>query len=272
VHGALVGEIDMAEPRINFVTGPTKASAQTGANADWRDTVRQLFPLRIDRLSITDGQVHFADLGAKPPVDLYVSQIQGEADNLTNSEAVSKSLVATIHATGRPMDLGKAEVNVELDPYAEQPTFNLDFKMNAIELTKVNDFLRAYGKFDVESGTMDAYAEIAAKEGRFDGYVKPVLHDVKVMKLGEEIKRDHDSPVHVAWEGLVGVAKNVLTNQKHQQLASRIPISGSFSSPRVGAWPAIGSAISNAFVQALSNSLDNTINWSDAPGPSEKPR
>jgi len=271
MHGSVVGEIEVTDPRINLVSQTQKGADKNGAGADWRDTVRRLFPLRIDRFAITGGQVHYADSNAKSPLDLYVSGIEGEADNLTNSESLSNSLVARIHATGRPMDLGQGALKIELDPYADQPTFNLDFQMRGVELSKLNDFLRTYGKFDVEAGTMDAYAEIAAKEGRFTGYVKPVLHDVKVVKLGEELKRG-DSLPHMAWEALVGAAKGVLTNKKQEQLATRIPINGSFTSPHVSTWSAISSALGNAFVQALSNGLDNSINWSDAPGDSSRSR
>jgi hypothetical protein len=228
--------------------------------------VLDLFPLRIDRLAIEDGEVHYADFGAKPKVDVKVSQIEVEANNLTNSEKVSESLMATIHGTGRPMDLGIAEVRVLLDPYAEKPTFDLNFEMREVDMTKLNDFIEAYAKFDVESGEMDAFAEVAARDGKFTGYVKPVLRNVKVVSLKKEIQEDKDGPFKVLWETVVGGVKGVLNNEPHEQLATRIPISGSFDDPKVATWSTVVSALHNAFVEALSNSLDNDITFGDAPG------
>src|SRR5665213_3260490 len=43
-HGALVSKIIMAEPKVNFVSGPTKAQSQTGTENDWGDTLKSLVP------------------------------------------------------------------------------------------------------------------------------------------------------------------------------------------------------------------------------------
>lgn len=266
LKGALVGEIEVLRPRINFVNGPTKETDQTGEDADWRDMVLDLFPLRIDRLAIVDGEVHYADFEANPKVDVKVSQIQVEANNLTNSEKVADTLMATIVGSGRPMDLGIARVQVELDPFADKPTFDLNFEMRDVELVKLNDLIEAYAKFDVESGEMDAFVEVAARDGKFTGYVKPVLENVKVVSLKKEIQEDKDNPLKILWETVVGGAKGVLNNEPHEQLATRIPISGSFDDPKIAPWATVASALHNAFIEALSNSLDNDINFRDAPG------
>jgi hypothetical protein len=266
LKGALVGEIDVLSPRINFVNVPKEAGTdQTGEDADWRDMVLDLFPLRIDRLAIADGEVHYQDLAASPKVDVEVTEIEVEANNLTNSEKVADTLMATIHGTGRPMDLGIAEVQVELDPFADLPTFDLNFAMRDVAMVKLNDLLKAYAKFDVEAGEMDAFVEVAARDGKFTGYVKPVLENVKVVKLEEEMKEDKDGPIQIVWETVVGGVKGVLNNEPHEQLATRIPIDGSFDDPKIGPWAAVVSALHNAFIEALSNSLDNDITFGDAP-------
>lgn len=265
LKGALVGEIEVMRPRINFVVAGTKEEAQTGEDTDWRDMVLDLFPLRIDRFAIRDGEVHYADLSAKPKVDVYVSQIQVEGTNLTNSEDIAETLMANIRGSGRPMDLGLAEFEIKLDPFADLPTFDLNFAMRDVALTKLNDFIEAYAKVDVEAGELDAFAEVAARDGKFTGYIKPVLENVKVLSLKKEIKEDKDGPLKIVWEAVVGAAKGVLNNEKHDQLATRIPVNGTFDDPKIGPWAAVVSALHNAFIEALSNSLDNDINFRDAP-------
>lgn len=268
-RGALVGEIEMEAPRLNLVNapGPT-AEDQTGTDADWRDMVLELFPLRIDRLEIVDGEVHYVDPVARPPVDVFVADVDLVAKNLTNSEDLSDTLAASVRATGYPQGYGSFVATSVFDPYADQPSFDLNLELHGVELVKLNDFLRAYGKFDAEAGTLDAFVEIAADDGRFTGYVKPVLRDVKVVSLREEIERDREGPIRIAWEAVVGAVKGVFTNEKAEhQLAARVPISGSFDDPKVHPWQTVVSATYNAFVDALFDGLDQDITWRDAPGP-----
>ncbi len=81
--------------------GPSEAQTQTGEEGNWRETVAKLFPLRINRLSIADGEVHFQNLHAKPKVDIYLNDFDLVACNLTNSEEISKTLVASINGTSK---------------------------------------------------------------------------------------------------------------------------------------------------------------------------
>jgi uncharacterized protein involved in outer membrane biogenesis len=65
--GALVGEIELQHPKINFVKGKSKASSQTKPAKDWRETVKDLFPLKIDKLEIVNGEIHFKEPGPSRP-------------------------------------------------------------------------------------------------------------------------------------------------------------------------------------------------------------
>ncbi|MEQ1508314.1 MAG: DUF748 domain-containing protein, partial [Myxococcota bacterium] len=214
IRGALVGEIEMIEPQVNFVDSPKKGGDQTGADADWREVVLDLFPLRIDRFAVTDGQVHYQSFQSKPPVDVYLSDVEVEATNLTNSTDISDSLAADIWVTAQVMDYGAVRLQARFDPFADQPTFDLNLEAHDVPLVKLNDLLEKYAKFDVESGRMDVYAEIAADSGKFTGYVKPILRSVKVLKLSEDVKEDHDGPLQVAWEAVAGAVKGVFNNEK----------------------------------------------------------
>jgi hypothetical protein len=266
-RGALVGEIDMDRPQLNIVNAPAGGADQDGTDADWRDMVLELFPLRIDRLGVVDGELHYVDPSASPVVDVYVSNFDLVAHNLTNSDEISESLAASVRASGEPMGFGNFVAVASFDPYADLPTFDLNLELHDIQLVKLNDFLKAYGKFDAESGLLDAYVEIAADDGRFTGYVKPVLRDVKVVSVEEEIERDGDGPIRIAWEAIVGAVKGVFTNEKaERQLAAKVPISGSFEDPKVHPWRAVVSATYNAFVNALFDGLDQDVQWQDAPG------
>jgi hypothetical protein len=260
VRGSVVAKIELREPKVNFVGGSGESN-QAGGGNDWRQTVKDLVPVKINRFSIVDGQVHYQDPTAKPPVDVAVDDLYVEATNLTNSEDLSETLVAKVEARGRPLDLGTFELRASLDPYAELPTFDLDASMKGVPLTRGNDFLEAYGKLDVESGTLDAYTELASKDGRFKGYVKPLLHDVKVVKLDKDLKEG--GPLQTALETVVGAAKGLLANDKTGNVATVVPIEGSFQDPSVNTWSTVGQALKNAFVEALFGGIEGTISMED---------
>ena len=242
---------------MNFVGG-SGASNQAGGGTDWRQTVKDLVPLQINRFTIVDGQVHYVDPTAKPKVDLEVDDLDVEATNLTNSEDLSGSLVATVKAHGKPLGLGQFNLEASVDPYADQPTFDMNASMKGVPLVKGNDFLKAYGKLDLEAGTLDMYTEIASKDGHFKGYIKPLLHDTKVVSLKKDLKEG--GPIQTAWETVVGAAKGILANDKTENVATVIPIEGSFKNPKVDAWATIAEALRNAFIQALFGGLEGTIN------------
>lgn len=60
-HGALVGEINFVKPKVNFVHAPSEEDTQVGLEESWTQKVRKLFPLKINRLTVDGGEVHFRD-------------------------------------------------------------------------------------------------------------------------------------------------------------------------------------------------------------------
>ena len=260
LHGSVVAEIEMREPKVNFVGG-SGDSNQAGGGTDWRETVKDLVPLKINRFAIVDGQVHYVDPTAKPKVDVEVDDLDVEATNLTNSEDLAGTLVAQVKARGKPLGLGHFDLSASLDPYADQPTFDLNATMKGVPLVRGNDFLKAYGKLDLEVGTLDAYVELAAKDGRFKGYVKPLLQNIKVVSLEKDV--EEGGLLQTAWETVVGAAKGLLANDKTEKVATVVPIEGSFDDPKVNAWVIVATALRNAFIQAIFGGLEGTISLED---------
>jgi hypothetical protein len=255
--GALVGEIWLEQPELNFVTGPTSRDRQAGAGVDWRDTVRALLPIRINRVTARRGAIHFRDFRSTPPVDVYLRDVALEVQNLTNSRDLAEDMVARGHATARPMDAGRLEVRLAIDPYTELPSFDLDAQASGVSLRHFNDFLRAYAGFDVQRGTLRLFAELVAKDGAFEGYLKPFFEDVDVLQTEEEVREQ--GLLASLWEALVGSTVEALEDQGSDRVATRIPISGRVSSPQVGFWTTLANVVRNAFYQAFVPALEHSL-------------
>jgi hypothetical protein len=88
-HGAVVGAVEMDDPQVEFVSGPTAEQTQTGKDVPWNQTLESLFPFKLNRFEIKTGEIHFQNHFSNPPVDIYLSQLSAVATNLTNSRQLS---------------------------------------------------------------------------------------------------------------------------------------------------------------------------------------
>ena len=253
--GSLVGKITVLNPKLNFVTGPTKEKSQKSINGSWLDKVKKLFPLKINHFEIKNGQIHFRNFYSDPQVNIFLDSLYVTAENLTNSKKISKSLIAKIDAKGKAMKSGIFILHLDIDPFAKQPTFDLKAKLTDVDLVKLNSFIKAYGKFDVEKGTFDLAGEFAAANGKFEGYIKPFFKNMKVLSIKKDIK----NPLKLFWEAVVGAVTGLFKNQKENQLAAKIPFSGSFNDPSADIWSTIGSILENAFIRALVPNIEGTV-------------
>ena len=139
---------------------------------------------------------------------------------------------------------------------AESATFDLNAEIKNVNLVLLNDFLKAYGNFDVHKGNFGLYSELAAKNGRFKGYVKPVIKGLDV--VGPEDNKD--GFFNKVWEVAVGGVGEVFRNQKKDQVATKVELEGDFRDPQSSTLDAVWEVLRNAFIQALMPSVDNQIN------------
>ncbi len=261
-EGALVAEMEIFDPVINFVSGPTEETSQVGVDKPWLDMIKKLFPLDINRFEVNNGSVHYRDFHSRPKVDLVIDRIEALATNLTNSKRLSKTLVAKIDMDGRVFKESPINLHVDLDPEPDKPTFNLDLKVEPVSLTRLNDFSEAYAAFDFEKGTMEVVIELAAKNGKLSGYVKPILDDMSVVSL----KNDSKNPFQLVWESVVGGVTRLLRNQPNNRFATKIPINGTMNDPKVGILPTLGNIFKNEFIRVFEGDFENTVTLDDAAG------
>jgi hypothetical protein len=254
-HGSIVAEIVVEEPVLNFVKGPTEATSQTSVDKDWTEVVDKLIPFKLNRLEINKGQIHYRDFHSSPEIDIFTTNIHILAKNLSNAKHAKDTMPSTAVATADVYD-GKASLNMKLDPLNKEPTFDLNAKMTTLNLVNLNNFLKAYGNFDVEKGTISLYTEAAAKDNLISGYTKPIIKDMKVSNW----KEDKGNIGKIIWESIIEGVSWLLTNHKKDQLATKAEFEGRLDDPNVNTWVIIGQLLRNAFIQALYPSLENSVN------------
>ncbi|WP_339901326.1 DUF748 domain-containing protein [uncultured Cyclobacterium sp.] len=254
-EGKIVGELLVNQPKLNFVHTPSVDPEVKQDTSDLRGLIRELMPLDINRFEIKQAEVHYIDNLSKPEVDVFISDLNILATHLTNNPVEGDSLPSSLNANGSTYG-GVFNLDVKLNALADQPTFDMNAEIEKVDMVGLNDFLRAYGNFDVKKGEFNVFTEFAAKDGNFKGYVKPLIKDLNVVQWNKE----EGNMLQVLWETLVAGAAELFENQKEDQLGSKITIENTFENPDIHTGQAIMIILRNAFVQALMPSIEQSIN------------
>ncbi len=252
-HGAFVGEIHFERPKLNFVNSKNPDNVQVGVDKPWTEKIRELFPVRINRCTANEGEVHYRDFSRSPKVDVVIDRVDVVATNLTNSLKLSKSLHADIEVKGRPLRDGTLGMNINLDPYAAKPTFTMKTEMAGIPLVKLNDFAKAYASITFEGGTLRLATQMESEQGKFRGYVEPVFDNMSIF----DPSHDSDNPIDFIWQGIVGGITRIVRNHPKDRFGTRVPIAGNFDNPTPAILETVFNVVRNAFVKAFSGTLGN---------------
>ncbi len=250
--GRIVSEMDFYSPALRFTEDKAELEKMEGDTNDFRKMLRAFTPLKVNRFEIFDGTLGYLDNTVTPVVDVELNNAHVLAKNLSNvldTALLPASVIADANVYG-----GKLDFNMRIDALADHPTYDMNAEIKGANLVQLNDFFKAYADFDINKGTLGLALEIAAKDRKFIGYIKPIIENLDV--VGPEDRKD--SFFKKIWEGIVGVAGDVLEN-KDDQIATKIPIAGEFGDTTVGVWYAILTALRNGLIQAIYPSLDNQV-------------
>jgi hypothetical protein len=266
LHGSIVGELEFDEPVLRFTKDKVEPDKVKKDSSSFKDLLHDFMPLKVNRFEVKNGRIQYVDEFSKPPVDIQMKNTHIVALNLRNAYDSGSVLPASIIAKSELYD-GTLEFSMKLNPLADQPTFDMNAKLQDMNLVKLNDFFKAYAKVDVNKGTFGMYTELAAKDGNFDGYVKPILKDIDV--LGKEDRKDNI--LQKLWEGFAGAVGKVFENIPKDQVATKVPLKGKIKDPDANIWYSITHLLENAFIRAIQPSLDNDVNIASVdPQPEKK--
>ncbi|MGB5809520.1 MAG: DUF748 domain-containing protein [Polyangiales bacterium] len=257
--GAIVADGSILEPQLNFVKGPTEAESQYGEGVDWQKEILSLVPLDINKFEVIDGDFHYRDFHSDPPVNVYVQSFDAVLRNLSNVVDETEDLPAEFYGKGLILGSGGLTIDAKMDLLAPSPEFTLDLEIKTLKLTQLNPLLKAYVGIDAEAGLFSLYAEVHGTENSLDGYAKPILEGVEIHEPGES-----GDFLDRAGDALVGAGLEILENQPHDRIATRVPISGSLEDIKTNPWVVVFGILRNAFINVFTHGLG--LNRSDDEG------
>ena len=252
--GELVGTISVFEPVLNVIQiRGTEGEDRGDVSRPPAKALGDLFPFRIDRLDVDGGVVRFLNFRGRPPFQLYAQDVRLRVHNLTNTLGLSGDKPGTAELTARVMGHADLEIKLALDALNEQPRFDIDGRLLALDLESVGGPIRAFAPFDVEHGHLDLVLEAAVDGGEVRGYVKPLFTDLSLRAA------DRDDVTDRIWTRLAAAVLAVLENPRTEQVAARIPLDGPLEDPDVGLLATVLSLLRNAAVRAFEPQLEHTV-------------
>ena len=245
-----LSDVRLEQALVNYIYQPeapkpekqaAKKTGETTAEKAQQPQVR----LRIDRVVVSGGEFGVVNAGVDPPYRVFVSDVKVDGTNLSNriTEGVAKLVL-----TGKFMGTGKTEARGVFRPELTSPDFDLSVEIEGTDTRRLNDVLQAHSKMDVAHGQLAVYSQMRVKDGKVEGYVKPLLTDVRVFEPGQERGKGLGTKLK---EAVADVGVRSLQAPFRQQASTKVDISGTLKSPDIGTWDAAMRLLGNAFVRAV---------------------
>jgi hypothetical protein len=215
----------------------------------WQEILAQSFPMEISNLEVRNGSIRYVDRTREPLIDVGLTSMHMLATGLGNRpDKEDGELPAKVELRGVTTGNGNLILSVQADPLAKQPRFTTDFQLREMDLTALNNFLLAFADADVSRGSFELFLEVNAKDGAYEGYIKPFFKDLDFKTASDKDK----SPAQLLKKKVVSAVTSVLkSNDDDKKVATKAPFRGNFADNKVDVWTTIRTLLRNAFLQAL---------------------
>jgi Domain of Unknown Function (DUF748) len=244
--------------QVEYTHTPAKKGVVQAATAKTVEAAREAsnepgLLLRAKEMRIVDSTVGFVNKAVTPPYRVFMSQVSLTLSNFSNQLADG---VMVAKLTGKFMGSGEGAVTARFRPEKKGPDFDVNLSLENTDLRTLNDVLRAYGKFDVAAGTFSLFSEIAVKDNRVEGYVKPLFSNLDVYDPVQD--RDKSLGRKIYEKVVEGVSK-VLKNAPRKEVATVASISGPVEDVKAHTVEVVVKLLQNAFFKAILPGFDEQV-------------
>ena len=161
IHGRVVGDILIEHPIVvlNLTQARSEINDPTPVkDKGWQDALQAIYPLKINQLRITQGDVTYQDRGPFKPLRVY--EIDLTASNIRNVRSEEGVYPSPMRLTARIFDAGSIAVDGWADFLAEPyAAFLADITLDTIALDYFKPITNRYNTA-VDKGTLSANGEV----------------------------------------------------------------------------------------------------------------
>jgi Domain of Unknown Function (DUF748) len=246
---------------VEYVHTSRTAAEERQTAASTAETAKQVtnrpdIAVVIDRVDVLGTTIGFVNSSPKGQYRLYFTDTDLHLTGLTNQTAEGP---AHLTMKGKFMGSGATEATATFLPSKKGGELTLNVSIENTDLVKLNDLLRAYGKFDVAAGEFSLYSDINVKNGAIQGYAKPLFKDILTHEPSQDADKSFGQKVK---ERLIGGAAKILKNRPRGEVATKTEISGRIDNPQTSIVQIVSRLIENAFFKAILPGFDRSVQTS----------
>ena len=254
-YSPTVAMVDLQEVRVDSLRGdyafrkqtnkPVARAAQATADKAKEVSNKPDVVLRARRVVVNNASLGFVNQDVTPEYRVFMTDTNLLVENFTNHRTEG---TATAKLTGRFLGSGATLVTASFRPETNGPDFDVNARIENTDMKRMNDLLRAHAKFDVASGNFSVFSEVKVKNGRVDGYVKPLFKDLDVYDKEQDQEKKFTQKVK---EKAVDIAGKLLKNRRTKDVATVAPIAGPLENPKANTMETLTALLKNAFIRAI---------------------
>jgi len=253
--GKFVGEVYFTDLDINFVKrAKVEEDDVKSSRAELIKEIQSFNPIHINILEVKSGSVSYKDPTTEPKISISLDSIYLKAENLRNVHQPGQKLPAHVLFKSSNADGMVSSLDADLNYLVDPPNFDIDFELENLDIVRFNEITESKAGLDMEKGTFHLFMEMHAKDGKIDGYSKPIIKNLKIAPADSS-----DGLIDKVYEEIVEVGTGILENNKKDQIASKIPISGTLKAQDPDVSESVWNLFKNAFVEAYTMRLDESI-------------
>ncbi|HEV8117162.1 MAG TPA: DUF748 domain-containing protein, partial [Thermoanaerobaculia bacterium] len=252
---AHVKDVSIDGLHLDFIHTTATAPKENAVKRDVKEAAKKAsnnpnIVLKLDKFELLHSTLGLINRATTPDYRIFVSGADLRVTNLSNHAADG---LAHAKLTGKFMGSGSSVATASFRPENKMADLSVDIAIENTDLTKMNDLLRAYGKFDVTQGEFGFYSQLRIKNNHIEGYVKPLISGMKVYDPEQDKEK---SFFHKLYEEIVGGVAKLLESHKTNDVATQANISGEVGSASASVWQVIGKLFENAFIKAILPGFD----------------
>jgi hypothetical protein len=242
-RGKVLADVKLSEPELYFDESRHKSAILSGADLNWEEVVRDVVQSNLENLTIDKGEFTHKNNDVKFPGIIHLKDIQWKVNNIHNSRTIGHDLYSEYEMTAKVQKHARLHSSGSFNALKMPPAFNINLRLENLELLELNEFVKAFDPTDLISGEFDLYLELASRHGNLKGFIEPVFKNMKV-KAG---KKGDNSFKEKVLKNISGLVNALLKNRETGSSSAKIPIEGNLKDPEFDIWKGVKSAVGNSF-------------------------
>lgn len=209
---------------------PAPAAAQPAGSGE-------AFAAVVERVSVADASLEFADLTLRPQFGTHIDALGGVINGLSTDPATT----AQLELDGKVDEFGSARIRGALQPFRATDYTDLQLTFRNLEMNRLTPYSGKFAGRRIDSGKLSVDLQYKIKQRQLAGENKFVINKIK---LGERVEsRDAvDLPLDLAI---------AILEDSDGVIDLDLPISGSLDDPQFSYGKIIWKAIANVITKIV---------------------